>query len=477
MKKLFILFFCITVIELGVSRAQVDRTKKPSPGPTPTLTLPKIQRAVLKNGLKVMLVEHHELPVVQLHLVLQTGAMADPAGKSGVANLTARLLTEGTKKRSSLQIADELDFLGTSVNTSSSYDGSFATLQTLRDHLDKALDLFSDILLNPSFPQKEFDRVKKELLTNLLQQKDQPVVVANKVFASMLYGNNHPYGQPTDGTEASVNQITVEDLKTFYSTYFSPSNATLIVVGDVTMNAMQPLLEKFLGAWETKPVPEVKITEVAFPSSQRIYLVDKPKAAQSQIRIGHIGVARATDDFFPLLVTNTILGGGFNSRINWNLREQKGYTYGAGSAFQFRKAAGPFNTFGGFRTNVTDSSVLEIIKEIKRLWNEVVPESDLIFAKDFLTRSVPRTMETPGQIANQLSNLVLYNLPEDYFNTYIQNIEKVSAKDVRRVAEKYLQPDKMLIVIVGDVATIRTGLENLGYGKASLCDAEGKVMN
>lgn len=476
--KLLLLIFCLFALLGQVDvRGQVDRSKKPPPGSMATLVLPKIQRAALKNGLKVILVEYHQLPMVQFTLALSTGTTADPLGKAGAANLTMRMIDEGTEKRTALQISDELDFIGATLSASTNYDGSFVNLQTLKEHLSAALDIYSDVLLYSTFPQKEFDRIKKEALTSLIQQKDQPVTIANKVFAAKLYGEDHPYGRASDGSESSVNSITADDLKSFYNAYFRPINATLIVVGDVTLSQLVPMLERVLGQWEAKALAGPQIPPTRGETKAAIYLVDKPQAAQSQIRVGEVGLPRSTPDYFAVLVMNTVLGGGFNSRLNWNLREQKGYTYGTGSAFQFRKGAGPFTTFGGFRTNVTDSSVIEKLKEIKRLREEIVSESDLEFAKDFLTRSVPRTFETPGQIASQIANLVLYGLPDNYFDTYIQNIENVTARDVKRVAEKYLHPENMLITIVGDIANIRPGLEKIGHGAVVVCDSEGRLIN
>lgn len=476
--RLTLLFFSFMMVLGGFeTQGQADRSKKPSPGPPRPVILPKVQRAALSNGLKIMLVEYHQLPIVQFNLVLQTGAVVDPPGKAGLATLTLRMIDEGTKTRTALQIAEELDFIGAKLSTSTSYDGCFIGLQTLKEHLARAVEIYADIIRNSTFPPKEFERVRKDLLTALIQQRDQPAAVATKVFARRLFGEDHPYGRPSDGTESSVTKISVDDLKSFYDAYVRPNNATLLVVGAVKLSELLPIIERSLGSWESKQVPEVNIPVPAEKANAGVYLVDKPQAAQSQIRVGHVGLPRSTPDYFPVLVMNTILGGGFNSRLNWNLREQKGYTYGTGSAFHFRKGAGPFTTMGGFRTNVTDSSVIEILKEIKRLKTEDIPEKDLRFAKDFLTRSVPRSFETPGQIAAQLSSLVLYGLPDNYFDTYIQNIESVTVADVKRVAEKYLQPESMLIAIVGDVAVIKSGLEKLGHGPIVVCDTEGKSTN
>jgi predicted Zn-dependent peptidase len=470
---IFLTIVCLTATVSG----QIDRTRKPKEKASPPLTLPKIQHAALGNGLALMLVEHHELPVVQFQLVLKSGSTADPAGKSGLANLTAQMMDEGTGKRTALQIADDLDFIGANVSVNAAEDATFASLLTIKEHLATALEIYGDVLLNPSFPQQEWDRVKKSHLTNLMSRKDQPASVASNVFGILTYGASHPYGQPSGGTEASVNAIALEDLKDFYAGYFKPNNGTLIVVGDVTMKEIRPLVEKYFGTWKKGTIRQSMFPAAPNIASTQIYLVDKPQAAQSEIRIGHVGVARNTPDYFAITVMNTILGGQFSSRINMNLRETKGYTYGARSSFSMQKEAGPFIASSAVKSSVTDSSVIEFMKELARIKDEDVTQQELEFAVNSIVRRQPQGFETPGQIAGQLMNLVLYNLPDTYFNTSIQNIEKVTVKDVRRVSEKYLNPKAMNIVIVGDVATIKDGLEKLGYGAVHAVSADGQMMH
>jgi zinc protease len=467
------LLLSILVLISGVAMAQVDRSKKPVEGTTPKFILPKIQKTVLSNGLNVMLVEHGELPVIQMQFVFQTGATSDPLDKPGIANLTMRLLDAGTKKRTALEIADEIDYIGASLNASTGYDGSFVNVLTLKKHLSKVLEIVSDVLQNPTFPQSEFDRIKKEVLTNLLQQKDRPEVIVGKVFSKVMYGDKHPYGNPVDGTDASVNEINIEDVKKFYETYFYPNNATLIVVGNTKLAELKTALEKHLSTWKSKEISTMATPKVYGDTPSGIFMVDKAKAAQSQIRVGAIGVSRGTPDYFALEVMNMILGGNFNSRLNWNLREQKGYTYGVRSGFAYRKEAGPFSASGGFKSNVTDSCVSEILKEIKKIKETDVSEDELVFAKNGLVRALPRLFETPAQISSQLANLVLYNLSDSYFNSYIPNIEKITVKDIRTVSEKYLSPDKMAIVIVGDVELNKLALEKLNLGRVNLLDSNG----
>jgi predicted Zn-dependent peptidase len=465
----------VTALAFSAVAQEVDRSQRPTPGPTPTLTLPEIEEFRLDNGLTVLLVEHHELPLLQARLIIETGSAAD-GDKPGLASFTADMLDEGTAKRSALQLAEEVDFIGAQLSTGSNWDGSYVTLLTLKRHLDTAFDLFSDIVLNPAFPEEELERRRSSRLTSILQQKDQPRIVATMVFNRVIYGPTHPYGQPASGTEESIRSIQRDDLKRFYETYYRPNNATLILVGDVTKEEIAPKVKQFFVAWTKKEVPSVKIPQAASRTSTGIYLVDKPEAAQSEIRIGHVGVARNNPDYFKLTVMNTILGGQFSSRINMNLREKRGYTYGARSSYAMRKAAGPFIASAGVKTAVTDSSVIEFMKELTRIRQEGVTAEELEFAKQSLLRRLPRQFETAADIARQLTNLVLYDLPKDYFNKYVQRIQAVTAEDVLQAARNYIHPDRSAIVIVGDVAKIREGLEALGYGPVVLLDSEGEPM-
>jgi len=397
--------------------------------------------------------------------------------KPGLASLTADMLDEGTTHRTALQIAEELSFIGARFSTGAGWDAAGVNLTTLTKHLDQALEILADVVLHPSFPENELERLRKDRLTSLMQQKDQPTVVASNVFAKVLYGEHHPYGQPTLGTEASLQGITRQDLESFYRTYFHPNNAALIVVGDVKPEDLTARLEKVLGGWTKGEFPPPGVPTPPKRGGTQIFLVDKPKAAQSEIRVGLVGVPRPHPDYFPLLVMNTVLGGQFSSRLNLNLREAKGYTYGARSFFDFRKGPGPFVASAGVKTAVTDSSVIEFMNEIRRIRDEALTPQELEFAKATLIRRLPAQFETPAQIAGQLAALVLYDLPDDYFDTYVQRVNAVSVADVQRVAKQYLDPEHLAIVIVGDVATIREGLAKLGYGVPVLLDAEGRPVS
>ncbi len=469
-------YVLITMIIMNTVIAQVDRTKIPDAAANPNFSFPVNQKADFPNGLKIMLVQKKDLPIVQMQFVFQTGAGHDPEELSGRANLTLRLLDSGTKTRNLMQIADEFNFLGAQFNASTSYDASFISVLSLKKHLDKVFPVLSDILQNSVYPENEFERIKNEILTAILQQKDRPEAIAGKVFGKIVFGTTHPYGRPIEGDESVLKNFFREDLVKFHDLYIRPNNATLIVVGDISLSELRKYFDKYFRNWEKKETGMVNIPKPEFANNNGIFMADKPNAPQSQIRIGMVGVPRGTTDYFAIEVMNMILGGNFNSRINWNLREQKGYTYGARSGFTYRKYGGSFGAGGGFKSSVTDSSVYELLAEIKRMRNENVTSEELIFAKNGLIRGLPRSFETSGQIASQLTNLVLYDLPDDYFNNYVQNIESITIEDIRRVSEKYLDTDRMSVVIVGDVDMNKKNIIDLNKRTFHLVDSDGNLL-
>ncbi|HEX8128848.1 MAG TPA: insulinase family protein [Pyrinomonadaceae bacterium] len=451
----------------------------PKPGPEPRLVLPKVERHRLSNGLQVFLVRHSELPVVNMNLLIRSGAASDPESLPGAASLTADLLDEGTKTRNALDISNALGSIGARLSVGAGWDASSAELTTLTRHLDRALDIYADVLLNPAFPETDLKRLRGTRLASLQQQRDNADAIAGLVYSSILYGNKHPYGRPLLGNEGSLTALSQEDVRRFYETHYRPNNAALIVAGDVTAATLLPKLERAFAAWKPGQVPAADVSMTP-PARERagIYLVDKPGAAQSVIQIGQVGVARSTPDYFPLLVLNSMLGGQFVSRINLNLREDKGYTYGARSNFDYRRGAGPFTASGGVFTNVTKESVSEFLKELRGIRGEIpVTERELEYAKQGILRGFPRGFETPGQIADRLSQAVLYNLPDDYFNSYSARVRAVTLADITRVANRYLDPSRMAILVVGDRKAVEPGLRSLGIGEGiTLLDVEGRPV-
>jgi zinc protease len=460
---LLIAFLWLTAFALTPVHAQKpDRSKPPKLGPPPTLRLPPIQHFRLSNGMPVLLLEKHRVPLVQINLLIKVGSTADRSGKSGLASITASMLTEGAGSRNALQLADAIDFLGARLEASAGEHTTVVTLHTPLNKLDSALALLADVSLRPRFSSEELDRMRKERLTTLIQWHDEPQAIASVLFYKTLYGN-HPYGLPSIGNEQSLRSFTSEDLRQFHKTYFHSNTATLIVVGDVTMQSIQQRLENAFGEWASGESASPHLPGIGQIETREVYLVNKPDAPQSEIRIGRIGAPRMTDDYYPLLVMNTILGGSFTSRLNQNLREQHGYTYGAWSTFDFLPLPGPFVAGAAVQTVVTDKALAEFMKELNGIL-QPVSDDDLSRAKNYLALRYPENFQSVAQIAGRLSELVIYDLPDDYFNNYVPHILAVTKEDVHRVAKKYIDPEKMAIVIAGDQKQIESGIKALNLG-------------
>ena len=449
----------------------------PAGGPDPKFTLPQLQRRKLSNGLNVLIVEHHELPIVTMNMVIKGGSAAEPASGAGLASFTADMLDEGTTTRSTLELSNELSNIGANLGSSADWDASRLSMTTLTRHLGKALDLYSDVLMNPAFNAADLNRIRSSRLQAVASRRNDANAIAGEVYASLLYGANHPYGHSQNGTEATLRDVSAENLKNFYSTYYRPNNATLIVVGDVKPDQIVSQLKKALSGWKPAEVPPVKLdlAPVARQAST-IYLVDRPGAAQSVINIGLVGAPRSTPDYFARVVLNQILGGAFVSRVNLNLREQKGYTYGARTSFGFRQGASPFTASAGVQTAVTKESVFEFLKELRGIRGEIpISAKELEQAKQSLIRGFPRTFETPAQIAGRLGDVALYGLPDNYFNSYIAGVQGVTVADVLKAANSTIDPSRLAILVVGDRAVIETGLRSLeGVGATlTVLNADG----
>jgi zinc protease len=458
-----------------IAQGTLDRSKPPELGPPPRVSLPPIITRVLPNGLKLMIVEQHELPLADFVLLVGSGSTADPAGKAGVANLTAAMLREGTTTRKSLDIADQAAFLGVSLAPTSSWESSSLSLHTPTAQLDSALALFADVALHPSFPANEFERLRKNRLTDLLQIRDQGPQIANIAFPAIIYGTAHPYGLASIGTETSVKSLSTFDLQSYYETNFKPNNSTLIIVGDVNPEQIEQKIIARFGSWQRGTIPQLTYGKPPKSAATTIYLIDKPGAPQSSFRIGSVGVPRSTQDYFALTVMNTILGGSFTSRLNQNLRETRGYTYGAGSRFDMRKAAGPFMASAEIVAAKTDSALFEFIKELNGI-RQTVPPEELSRAKRYLQLQLPGNFETTQQIAAALVPVALYGLPLDYYNNYVQRIEGVTQADVARVAQQYINPGGLAIVIVGDRKSIEAGLKSANIGPVEIRGISGQPV-
>ncbi|HET6150548.1 MAG TPA: pitrilysin family protein [Polyangia bacterium] len=449
------------------------RANAPAPGPEPQFKVPAYRRFKLKNGLEVMLSEFHELPLVDVSLFIRSGGGDNPPELAGLAEMTANMLDEGTKSRSAIQIADEIAQLGAGLGTSGSWDASSAVLSTLTKNLDAALAIWADVILHPAFAEQEFTRVRDNLLTAIVRRKDSPPVTSALALGRVLYGDKHPFGWPMTGVEASLKKLTLADLRKFYDNHYRPNNAVVIVAGDITEKELKAKLETALKGWQARGVPRRKLAAPPVPSKTKIYLIDKADAPQSSIRVGLVGIERTNPDYIPVTVMNLILGGGFY-RLDLNLREGKGWTYGARSTFDSRRSPGPFSAGGEFVATHTADSVAEILKEVNAIRDTEVTDAELSRAKDQIIKSFPARFATRASTAGQLADLAIYGLPDKYLIEYTRKVAAVSKQDVHRVARKYLVPERLAVVVVGDEKSNRDALAKLA--PVELRDLEGNAL-
>ncbi len=478
-RRLFFVLSVLSVLSVALSVALVaqgapDRSKPPTIGAPPRLNLPEIQKRMLSNGLAVWLVESHEVPLVQINLLLKAGAADDPAGKFGLASLTAAMLDEGAGSRSSLELADAVDFLGASLATTASFDASAVRLNVPVARLKDALPLMADVVLRPTFPAAELERLRQERLTALLQAKDDPASVAPLAFARTVFGATHRYGTGIAGSEATLKGFTVQDLKSFHTSMYQPGNSVLLVVGDVKLDAIVPQLEMQFGSWKGTSPARTPVPQAPQVAQGQITIVDMPGAEQSQIRIGWVGVPRSTPDYFTIEVLNTILGGSFTSRLNQNLREEHQYSYGASSRFDMRLSAGAFQAGAGVQTDKTAEALKEFFNELNGILKPV-PEEELTKAKNYAALSFPSEFETSGDLSSKMEEMVIYNLPDRYFGGYIDNLQKVTAPAVQKVAGTYIQPKRFAVVVVGDRKVIEPGIRALNLGPVRVMSVDEAV--
>ncbi len=454
----------------------VDRSSPPTLPPPPALQLPAVREATLPNGLELRVVEMHKVPVVDVQVVLDAGSVRDPADLAGLATFTATMLQQGAGKRGALEIADQAAFLGAQLNSFANLDVATVSVHVPKRRLEPALDLLADVLLRPTFPDSEVARQRELRRAQIVQQGDNPVAIASIAFPAVVYGAAHPYGRPLTGTESSTGALSRDRVAEFYRAYYRPNAARILVVGDVTLAEARRMVAARLGAWQRGDVPAAAATVPPPPVARAVYLVDKPGAAQSVIRIGHVGIARSNPDYFALQVLNTILGGAFTSRLNQNLRETHGYTYGAFSQFSAGRLAGPFVASASVVTAKTDSSLIEFLKELRRVRDEPIPDAELAKAKSYITLGLPGEFETTASAAARFRELLVYGLPLDYYAHYIDRIDAVTAAEVLRVARRYIDPEHFDIVVVGDKGQIEAGIKALNEGPIVYRDMWGQEV-
>jgi zinc protease len=459
-------------------QAQVEskepwRNTVPGPGPVAKAQLPAPKRFALPNGLSVYLVESRHLPLVSANLVFRSGSAADPQGLPGLAGFTSAMLDEGTTKRDALRIANEVHALGATLNTGTQTDGSNVSVRSLKQNAAAAFTILSDVVLNPAFPEKELERIRNDRMTALMQLRDNPWPTAVRVMNASLFGPTHPYGHHQLGNEDAVKKTTQADLLKFYQSTFGPKNAALILVGDLTEAEAKKLATDAFGSWKgdavASPVPAQGTTVAS-----RVVIVDKPGSNQTTLLAGQAGVKRSDPDYEKLDVMNTVLGGLFTSRINLNLREDKGYSYGAFSFVGQNRGVGPFMAGAAVRADVTGASVQEILNEVTKLKESGVTPQELILAKESITRSLPANFETTSSTAGTIAQIYVYDLPIDYYQTLPARVDAIQAADVLAVAKKHLVPERMVVVAVGDRGVIEPQITKLNLGATAYRDADGK---
>jgi zinc protease len=457
--------------------AQTPKETPPEPGPLRKFEVPPVQTATLPNGVKITLIERHSLPIVTARIQLDAGAVREPAAKSGVAVLTANLLSEGTRELTGAQIAEKMAALGAQFGTGGQFGSVQASVTSLPNVFDEAFTLAAKTVTEPRFDEADFNRVRATSIANFEQSMSSASGVANRVFVNAVYDPSTPYSRLSGGTKASLEGLTRDDVVNWHKTMYSPRNTTVMLVGDLTMAAARSLVEKALGSWNVAAPSLASLNNKIRPASgTRIILVDRPGSVQSSIIVGQGTVGWESPDYFGMQAIAQVLGGGFGSRINSNLREKHGWSYGAFSTFNPLVNAGTFYISSEIRTNATDSAIAESVKEYKRIVEEPVPAVEARDQLNNVVASFPSSVQTVQGLMARLANVVTYGLPLDFYGTYRERLAAVTPADIARVGKSLLTPSAVTVVAVGDLKTIEAPIRALGIGTVEVWNAEGQKL-
>ena len=466
--------------QTSVSDAKADRSGLPGTGSPPLARFDRFERFELGNGLKVVLAERHAVPVVELSLVVDAGFAADQFATPGTANLALAMLDEGTATRSALEISDELLRLGANLGAGSNLDTSFVGMSALKENLDASLDLYADVILNPSFPEQDFARLQQLQVVGIAQEKVRPRTLALRLFPRILYGDGHAYSLPFTGSgdEASVAALTPENLAAFHNTWFKPGNATLVVVGDVTRSEIEPLLTARFDGWQPGDVPKKNLAAVGHQSEPIVYLVDRPDSEQSVIIAGHIAPPRNNDAEMAITAMNQVLGGDFTARVNMNLREDKNWSYGAFTQLVPAKGQRPFIALAPVQTDKTSAAMAELKREIAEI-RDVRPATpdEIAKVKDRRTLSLPGRWETASAVLGSLVEIVRFGLPNDYWDSYADAVRALSEAEIHQAALDVVNPEGLIWVVVGDRDRVEAEIRELDIGRIVALDADGNVLD
>ncbi len=465
--------------ELTAGKSSVDRGKMPEPGPAPEVRFPAFQRFTLENGLKVILAERHSVPLVRLNLVLDAGYATDQSGIPGCAELAMAMLDEGTARRTALQVSEELALLGANLATGSDLDTSYVALSALKEKLDAALDIYADVILNPQFPEADFQRLQKLQIAQIQQEKSSPFTMALRVFPKLIYGQGHAYSNPFSGSgyEDSVSRLTRQQLAAFHRTWFKPDHATLVVVGDTTMAEMKPKLEKLFRDWSPGAIPEKNIAAVPLKTRPAVYIIDKPASPQSVVIAVELAPSSSDPGRIAMETMNFILGGDFVSRLNMNIREEKHWSYGAGSFLTGARGQQPFIAYAPVQADKTKETVEEIRKELEGiLGKKPISAEEFGNAKKSQTLQLPGLWETMAAVEQSLTEMVRFGLSDDYYQQYPQRVRQLEIKDLSSAARKVIHPESVQWIVVGDRAAIEPKLRELGIADVIVIDGDGNPV-
>ncbi len=465
--------------QFAAAGADVDRSALPEPASFPSVDFPEFERARLDNGMEVVVVSRGAIPVVGFTMLLDAGYAADQAGTMGTSSLAMSVLDEGTRKRSALEISEQLALLGASIGSGSNLDNSSVSLNALKENLDESMEIYADVILNPEFPEAEFERLRKLQLAAIQREKVTPMSMALRVLPGLLYGSDHAYSLPFSGsgTEASVMSLTRDDLVSYHDTWFKPNNATMVVVGDTTLAEVMPKLERYFGAWEPGPVPQKNIATVSQSNGGTVYLLDRPDSEQTVIIAGRLVAPKANDNEIGIQTANDIFGGDFTSRINLNLREDKHWTYGARSLLVDSKGQRPFLVYAPVQADKTIESMQEIAREFRDIRGDRPPtEVEIGEVTDETIRALPGRWETNGAVTGDLVQILRFGLPDDYWDGYPDTLRNLQPEQVEQGVASIIDPNEMVWVVVGDRAKIEEAIRTSGIGELRYLDADGEPM-
>ena len=452
------------------------KSVRPLPGPPREYAFPRFERRKLENGVSLVVAPVTKLPLVTVSVLVDAGAVCDPAGREGTAQLVAKLLLEGTSAYDGAELTERFERLGASIDAHADWDAAAVTVTALAEHLPTAFELLGEVLRQPAFRLREVERLKAERQAELLQLRAEPRGLADELFSRFLYNATSRYSHPEGGDETSVEAIDRDTVLTFYESRYQPGATTVIVVGDIGVERASELTRRAFGDWTGLSPERVTADDLPAHRERGVHIITKSDAPQSELRIGHVGIPRNHPDFFPVNVMNAVLGGLFNSRINLNLREEHAYTYGAFSSFDWRRQAGPFVVSTAVKSDITDAAAREVLSEIDRIRAAAISPDELSLATSYLDGVFPIRFETTSAIAAALAVLVLYELPEDYYDRYRERVRAMTADQILSAAQTYLHPESLQMVVVGDPVAVHRPLERLGFGPITVYDSTGKPI-